>query len=307
MDVISNSKVEEALPKRSKNHHYVPKVLQRQFLAEDEQVWYSERETEGGYCAPYLKNIDKAFYARNYYTITDGHERSDIVEREYYGRIDNYLGQVIPRFVDCLKRGISPVFEGDALDSIRRVTVEMAKRTPDFTKRHDEQTIGLEIADATLSALPNDPENTERKKILAAKDDANMLRAIGRTVRVRSTISPSKKVDAILKEFSVRWSAIPSHHSYILSSRMAYMIGNGGPNGFSNPEAELWMPVSPKFALVLLRDPHNKIPLMLKETTSHVRQVNEYAARNSNQIASHSRKLIESITGKTAVLRQPND
>ncbi len=290
------------MSKRSKNHHYVPKVLQRQFLAEGEQVWYSERGEDGRYCAPYLKDIEKTFFIRNYYTVSYGSELSDIVERVFYGRIDNYLGQVLPKITNCLNEGIVPTFENEPLNALRRVVIEMAKRTPDFTEKYDEEVTGLEVVSATLAALPDDPDDEGRQEMLAALKDPAKLKAIGRTVRVRATIDPSDKINSVLKKFSVRWSVSSTRHSYILSSRMAYQIGNGGSNGLSNPNSEVWMPVSPKAALVLVRDPNNSIPLKSVDYPDHIRQFNEFAARNSNQIASHSRVLIESITGKKADL-----
>ena len=103
------------MSKRSKNHHYVPKVLQRQFLAEGERVWYSKRGEDGKYCAPYLKNIKKAFVGRDYYTVFDGCEYSDIVETAFYGRIDDYLGRILPKVINHLENGIIPIFENLSL------------------------------------------------------------------------------------------------------------------------------------------------------------------------------------------------
>ena len=291
------------MSKRSKNHHYVPKVLQRQFLAEGERVWYSKRGEDGKYCAPYLKNIKKAFVGRDYYTVFDGCEYSDIVETAFYGRIDDYLGRILPKVINHLENGIIPIFENESLTSLRWAVVEMTKRTPDFTKKIDEEAIGLEIFEGALADRPFESENASNQEKAATLADPTITKKLGRAVRVRATIARSAKIEKVLEEFSIRWSVSKTQHSYILSSSMAYQIGNGGSNGLAKPRAEIWMPVSPKIALVLVRDPARKIPLKVPDTPHHIRQVNEFAARSSDQIASHNQNLIESILGKKAVLK----
>jgi Protein of unknown function (DUF4238) len=291
------------LSQRSKNHHFVPKVLQQRFAAEKNRIWYSTRGADGEFDPPESRNIEKTFRIRNYYTVLNDDEKSDIIEREFYGRIDNYLGKVLPDVLSAFERGEKPKFIGEPLDTIRRIVFEMAKRTPEFTKQIDEVSIGTEIVETALDALPADSKSIERSKLLADLEDSIRLRDYGRDVRVRATITTSKKIEQALGEFSVRWSVSDTHHSFILSSLMAYRIGNGASNGLSNPKMELWMPIAPKIALVLLRDKENQIPLTLPDSSAHIRQVNEFAMKNSKQIASHSRKLIESLTGKPAKQR----
>jgi hypothetical protein len=288
---------------RSKKHHFVPIILQKQFSSEinGSIIWYSERGVDGEFKAPVSKEMKKAFVIDNYYTVLQKEESSDIVEKKFYGGIDNYLGEVLPKILLGFKNGSIPTFAGEPLENVRDVNMEMAKRTPEFTKKYDDIEIGREIVESTLLKLPHNEIGEDRRQLIADLNNPNRLREIGRNTRVRATIRRSELVDGALKDFSVRWAVINEKHSFILSSLMVYRIGNGGPNGLSNPNMEMWMPVSPKIALVLVRDPQNKIPLVVREGGSHIRQINEYAATNSQQIASHSQKLIESLTGKRAV------
>lgn len=286
------------MAQRSKNHHFVPKVLQQRFIREGKRIWYSERGEDDSFGSPELRNIGKTFRKRNYYTVLNGEEQSDIVEREFYGKIDDYLGKLLPDILNSFERKEIPTFSGESLDSLRKVVMEMAKRTPEFIKDHDDLSVGREIVESTLEALPEKSESEERLQLLSDINDQVRLREYGRDARVRGVVERSEKIEEALEEFSVRWAVSETHHSFILSSMIAYRIGNGGPNGLSNPNMEIWMPIAPKIALVLLRDPNNKIPLKSSETSIHIRKVNEYAVRNSQQIASHSNKLLESLTGK---------
>jgi len=293
----------KVMSKRSKNHHFVPKVLQKQFATESGGIWYSKRSDDlppekNFFEAPVLRNIGTTFRIRDYYTVGEGDGRSDIIEKKFYGDIDNYLGRVLPNILKMLENSKIPTFSGDALDSLTKVVLEMSKRTPDFTKHTDDIETGREIANSMLTALKDRSESADYIYALKALENPNKLKEMGRSVRVRGTILPSQKIEAALKDFSVRWAVSETHHSYILSSTMVYRIGNGGPNGISNPNMEFWMPVSPKVALVLVRDKNKKIPFKVVDTPDHIRKVNEYAMKNSRNIASHSEQLLISLTNK---------
>lgn len=293
---------ETIMPTRSKVHHYVPQVLQRQFLAQNspERIWYSERDENNIFCAPYLKNISKTFQSKNFYTVLSEGELSDVIERVFYGSVDNYLGEVIPKIVDNFSNGFVTIFDEESRASLSQVVLAMAKRVPEFTKNFDENRTGLEIAEAVIKGLGNDDNEAEVREMTAAITNPAKLKELGRTVRVKAAARTSDEMIKMLGEFSVRWALIRSHHSYILSSTCVYRIGNGGSNGLSNPNAELWFPISPKVCLVLVRDPFRKIPLVSDDIADHIRKVNEHAMAVSDQIASHSQRLIESLTKKKA-------
>jgi hypothetical protein len=286
---------------RSKNHHFVPKVLQKQFAAEEGTIWYAARRPDGAFDRPQMRKFKDAFQRRNLYTVHVGDTPTDVVEKEFYGEIDNYLGRLLPKISEAFKNGRVPTFTGKPLESLRRVVIEMAKRTPEFTKAYNDFEIGRELVLSVLASERAAEEPKEREKLLAELEKPDRLKEIGRSIRVRAAIGRSQVIEDALDGLSVRWAVSKTQHSYILSSLMAYRIGNGGSNGLSNPNAEIWMPIGPKAALVLLRDPNNRIPLKVSESSENIRQLNEYAASNSQQIASHSRKLIESLTGKRAI------
>lgn len=287
------------MAERSKHHHFVPKVLQRSFCFEGERIWYVERNSDGRFMCPEPRNIRSCFRSRNYYTVLADGKPSDLVERKFYGKIDDYLGRILPEFFASFGRNEVPTFSGRPLESLRNVIFEMIKRTPEFTKDYNEIDIGKEIVERELISLGKGDPNPQRVQQLEGElNDQQKLLELGRTVRVRSTIQRSKQVESMLEDFVVRWAISRSKHSYVLSSKIVHRIGNGGSNGLSNPNMEIWMPISPKIAIVLLRDPESKIPLTVTDRMSSIRKLNEHAVENSQQIASHSRKLIESLVGE---------
>jgi hypothetical protein len=285
------------MSKRAVNHHIVPEVLQRSFAVESDakRIWRCKRTSKGQYNAPTKKLIDKSFVVRNYYTTLENDKRSDRIEREFYGPIDDFLGRLLPEVIGIIERGEVPSFSVDALKSLQTVVLQMLKRTPDFLKDHDDTRYGRQVIENTLNDLPSDAPLEHSRMLKAALQDNEVLRDQGRHIRVRATLEDSPLVTDALSEFVPRWSISNTKHSYILSSMMVYRIGNGGPNGLSNPKMEMWMPIGPKVSMVLVRDPYNKIPYKVIDTPEHIRKVNEYAVANSFEIASHSEALIKSL------------
>ena len=254
---------------------------------------------------PEARNIDSTFKIFDYNTVISDGKPSDIVESQFYGSIDNYLGRLLPSIIARFAKREAPTFSDQSLTALQRVVFEMVKRTPDFTKKFDDLKTGREIVESELSALDEgDHSGADRVKLIADLNNNSLLRQLGRHARVSATISRMPLVNDALKEFSARWANIEGKQSFVLASLMAYRIGNGGGNGLSNSDMEIWMPISPKISLVLLRDPLNKVPLRVPEFRDHVRAVNDFAVANSYAIASHSDILLKSLVSHSPTFPQ---
>ncbi|MCO6361896.1 DUF4238 domain-containing protein [Paracoccus sp. 08] len=292
-----------AKSRRSTRHHYIPKTVQRAFVIEGEKdrIWYSERCSRTGlFMAPEIRNIDSTFQEKNLYTVNYDSTPSDVIERAFYGPLDNHLGLIIPQIISALDDGALPVFSDESERSMRLVVVEMMKRTPNAFE-------GLELDSVVQRVLNEPPAQDFPEDVLQAfrRDLENpaYIEKFKREVFARGRIRPLKNVNKTLEEFSVRWGICKGKHSFVLSSRYCYMIGNGGPSGLANENVELWMPISPKYCMVLVRDAFGRVPKLCEVDSAMVRKFNLHSLRNSHAIASHSQKLIESIIGKSAVIR----
>lgn len=291
---------------RSKEHHYVPQVLQRSFAASKDKIWHSERGADGQFQAPELRLIEKTFVLRNYYTVEIEGELSDVVERKFYGEIDGYLGRILPAVKEAFDRGTVPTFSDGSLLSLQQVVIEMAKRTPDFANDYVDAAKGREFVEELLADTTGKLPEEERAVLRKELGDLGRLRQYGRQIRMKATVRTSDEVHDAIEPFQARWATSTGRHSYILASRMVMRIGNGGHNGLANPDAEIWMPISPKICLVLTRDAGREIPLRSEDTVKHIRQFNEFAAVTSREIASHSPELLESLTKKRRIEPRAN-
>lgn len=288
---------------RSKIHHYIPQALQVPFTIEGEnrKIWFAEKDVKTGiYGRPEQRNISSTFKERDLYTINYDGSPSDIIERKHYGPIDNDFSAVISQIIDVLNRGAIPRIDKDGEYYLTLVTMEMMKRTPSAI-------FDIDLDPALEEILENidesDLNNKEVDKFISSLEDEKFKKKFIKESLAVGRIKPLPKVGEQLKNFSVRWAVSEGKHSFLLSSRYCYMIGNGGSGGLINQNVEIWMPITPKYCMVLVRDPYKRIPHICSVDTKKVRKFNNYSADRSSAIASHSQKLIECITEKKAIIR----
>lgn len=282
---------------RAKRHHIVPQTLQRPFCNDDNKLWFSEKTADGKFIEPELRSTKGSFWMKDYYTILDGDQPSDAVETKFYKGLVDFLGHLVPELLVVLKKGHVPLMAPELQDSLRAAIQQLLKRTPDFLSV-DDYDLGLKLIQSVLTEAGKGTVPEDRlTKLRGELDHPHQIKARGRDIRVRSSLQHSEKADILLKKRSFKWVVAPEKHAFVLSNLIAYRIGNGGSNGLENLNSEIWMPLAPKFAMALVNDPSNDIPQIYHDNRDHIREINEYAARQSRSIASHSRKLLYSVTG----------
>ena len=283
---------------RAKKHHFVPRALQKWFCEQGETIWFCERDCRGQFSAPERRNTSSTFKKRDYNTVLEGNRPSDVVEKQYFGPADDFVGILLTEIAKGMACGQIPPISQETKGDIRKLVTILVRRSPDFMIGYDDDlALGREVVERTLAVVDADSGPACEEQALKRKlgDDLS-LRQIGRDVRVRAQISPLEKSEKVLQEFDIRWAQTSGKHTFILSSRMVYRVGNGGSGGLNDARAQLWVPLMPTLALVMLRDPANRYPYTNYIGRDLVRSMNEYAARNSVQIASSSERQLKSLT-----------
>ncbi|MCW2305641.1 hypothetical protein M2324_004073 [Rhodovulum sulfidophilum] len=285
---------------RSKGHHYIPQALQRAFASGKQQLWYAKKTRSGEYDNPRIRNIRTFFQRRNYYTIYNEGRPSDEVERNHYGPIDNFLGELLPELKIAFEKGKLPTLEGKIEHSLREVIAEMLKRTPDFIPEFDQASRTRQMVQDAVENLPLDIFNLTPagRNFLKKIKDPSQQELLSRSARVQAALRPSEQFLKLLHERSVRWVRCERHHSFILSSAAVARLGNGGSNGLVNPQSELWMPLLPQLAVVLVGKAGRDLLAETLLPRDRIRRINIYLMRIGKEIASSSPELLESIAGK---------
>lgn len=287
------------MAKRSRHHHYVPKALQRYFSENCKNLWYASVDSNGEYVSPELRNIDSTFKGFDFYTVLDENgSPTDSVEKNFYEVLDNHLGALLKEIHDGFDRGDVPVFSGEQLISLHHLILSLASRTPykGGDAKFDDVEIGKTFAETMISALEaQTPDHPDLQRYRTMLGDQRSFNLQGKNIRVRGQALPKNGTIDAMKDFVVRWAVSDGKSSFILQSSVVCRIGNGGPNGLSNPNCEWWMPISPKRAIILVRDLTHRLPLVYKIPRDHMREINESSVHNRREIASPSRELLLSL------------
>lgn len=287
---------------RSRRHHFVPKALQRHFSENRKNIWFTSCDDLGKYSKPEWRNISSTFQRHDFYTvIDDSGVPSDQVEKEFYEKVDDYLGDLLSEIHHSLDLSQNPVFEGEVLESLQNLFMVLATRTAHSLTGagHDDFKQGIEFVNKIIERISEvDPDSLELKRYQDTLEDSRKLISFGRNIRVRAMTTRLPRAEKELRNYQARIAVSHGSHSFILHGRAVYRIGNGSSNGILSPTCELWLPISTKRAIILLRDPSGNIPLICTVGREQMRELNLHAVSLGSDLGSRSEKLLVSLIGK---------
>lgn len=141
---------------RSRRHHFVPKAIQRYFSENRKNIWFTSCDKFGKYSKPEWRNIESTFQRHDFYTVlNDVGLPTDHVEKEFYGKIDDHLGDLLKELHGTLDSGAMPVFEGWVLESLQNLFMVLATRsTHSLTgSSHDDLQQGAEYVNKIIERI----------------------------------------------------------------------------------------------------------------------------------------------------------
>jgi len=155
---------------RSKRHHYVPKALQARFSDQNGQIWYASRENKQQRFESFEnRSSTSCFQLRDFYTVlADQDRRSDIVERNFFGKIDNYFASLLREIEAIESSGVVPRFGGEAQEAYYNLLVALFKRTPDVANHAEDEAVGHEVV--------ADVMNEARRSRVVSEEELQHLR-----------------------------------------------------------------------------------------------------------------------------------
>lgn len=279
--------------RRSKKHHHVPETLQKRFLNSIGHIWYAERKSlRDPFTAPDDRNPTSCFRSRNFYTVLEGVDgKSDKVERDFYGPVDNHLGRLLDEIDTALAQNKLPVFKNDRLTSLDNLMIALFKRSFDTATIAGELDAGIEVRDKIHQRINQEISVSEAPVIKAKVPDAKDL---GRHVRVMAQIAESPKLRHALRDYEVSFVIPEGRGSFVLGSKMIYRTGNGGSETLGSENVELWFPISSKYCLV--RHHRNLRPAAMHIWPDYrVHQINSSIVSQSLGVAASSKFLLDDL------------
>lgn len=276
--------------RRSKRHHYIAQSFQSRFCEQPDSIWYAERNQFGEFSLDQRSPFG-CFWVKNLNTILVEDTPSDVLEKQFWGAVDQDLSHFLNRVDASFSSGNAPKIQGKALEDFKILFAVVARRSPDSSDLPEAVEVGCEYYEKLKTAFVETGHT-----MLAKHHDPIWHRQNGRAILAKAKASYPRLVVDALRDYSVRWAIPEGSSAFVLGSKFVYRAhGKGGSGHLEDPLTELYWPVSPKLALVLLRLPNKDFPMVTRLSQQRVRLWNEAICRDSIAVASHSKRLISSL------------
>ena len=279
--------------KRSRRHHYVAESFQKRFCSNANKLGYAERNTAGKIVLE-ERTPKGCFWEANLNTTLENDTPSDKLEKGFWWALDQDVSELLAEIDQIFASGKIPTIEGEALDQFKLMFATIARRSPDASALPSPVDIGLKYQQKLKSYFQAHGIHGQPKH-----EDPVWLRQNGRSILAKAKASSPKMVIGALREYVVRWAVPEGKSSFILGSKSVYRAHGGGGSGhLDDPKTQLYWPISPKLALVLLRAPSTQFPMVSSLPTHQVRAWNQNICKTSYSCGSHSQALLRSLLNR---------
>jgi len=267
-------------------HHYVPRMVQRNFTNESGGLYFWRRGMNiGKVLATRPSNL---FVEDHLYTLVDNNGARDHSIEHWFGRLESLVAPLIQVFLNIVRNGMTPIMHRTHLDLWHTYVYHAQKRTvawhQRFLKPEDLFIVVKEIASEHqwrehLRRWETEPENTLREM---------------NNARITPQVAPMP--NEMLEEFRRLGLAIyvaPPKTSFILGDDMSgdALISSGGST--TSTRRVRFLTIAPDVAVGYCDTPGVHMDHL---TAMDVRRMNEAITKQSYLIAGRSEAQIGSLS-----------
>ncbi len=267
-------------------HHYVPRMVQRNFTNESGGLHFWQRSLDIGDVR--VTKPSNLFVEDNLYTIVDKIGARDHSIEYWFGRLETLAAPFIQQFLNIVRHGMTPIMSRTHWDLWHIYVYHAQKRTVAWHKRFLKREDFLEVLKETASeqqwldhirAWETNPEDTLREM---------------NNARIASQVDPMPH--EMLVEFRSRGLVIyvaPPQTSFILGDDMSGDALVSSRGEIEGPRRVQFMPIAPDVAVGYCdaRGVH-----LDHLTAADVRRMNEAMAKQSYLTAGRSKAQIASLS-----------
>lgn len=276
----------------SKNHHYVPKAVLRNFCDSGETILRIQRSTKGE--IPELKNIDKVFqrFHLNNFEADSG-EKDDRIEKFFASELDNFIPGWIEIFENALLSGRLSFATEESRYRFIQFFYNHMRRTPDFIVPIVNKVSNEVLHENLTEEFEKRHRRLSEREREMLESDSWRQRVISNS-RVNSLSRQSEKVLTVLASMRIVL-ATPKRNSkeFIVASNPVARFENYPKQQLGDDGVELWTTLTPKIAVGFAI--WNKPVSILALDDDGVRKMNYTLTKNSSAIAGRSAKLLDSL------------
>ena len=278
---------------RSKNHHYVPEAISKNFCVRDKTTFYTSKESSG--FSVNERNISSIFKRRHYNSyVQDDGSKDDSLERFFGIEFDNFIPQWTCNFGHVLSGKRAHLFDDE---SDRRRFIQFfynhIRRTPDFidpivssvTKEVFNGNFVEEFEDKHRPLSHEEKQRLHDPLFQELAAGNSRVENIGKqTVHILNTMANMQVVIATPsrenKQFIVASNPVARFEAYLKQ-----------PLG--EPGVEMWTTLTPRIAVGIVQN--DKAQHVVSLPDKEMRKLNRQLTKSSRAIAGRSERLLRSL------------
>ena len=265
--------------KEPKRHHFLPKMLLRNFTDKNERLYFFDKHFEKKIVKK--TTLDNFGLEKNLYTKYDEQGNKDNSAEKLFADLEGKTAKIFEKIINAARTGRIPELTAFEKQTLNHYIYCQWGRVPDTT----DPILNRDLKESdSRYELTRDMTSEEREKF------EKELRVESLT---RSVVEPNEE---ILQIFEDKGLAI----LVLRKPKKSFVIGTNPilriPRGFhlTDPKAESWLPIAYDVAISPYF-PHRTEKLLEKIEDQDIRGFNETILKQSSAIAGRSEELISSL------------
>jgi Protein of unknown function (DUF4238) len=271
-----------------KQHHYVPKLIQRRFVGPSGQLYFVRRDN------PVIKvsNPTDLFKQNHLYSKTSADWVKDPSLELFYADLEGKAGSIISDLISHARRNIHANLSETDRQILIKFIYHMWKRTPEeldriFPVNSDEEAIYT--VDRAMRDMNRQLSDEEFIELLVPGNARRILK--NGCIEMLRRDSPD--VMQVMAELDIRLVVIPPDGgAFVIGSNPVLPINLRRSAPIVSSRIEVWIPLAREVALCFC---DRRQPGVVVASQPIVRKVNELIASRSSILASHSDALLCSL------------
>ena len=280
----------------SKNQHYNPKLILRQFSNDAEHIWICNSD---GISYRNIKTVFKAkhLYTRKYIDTTNKASKSaspktfeQSIHKDYrydamIGEIESTAAPVLQRVIERARTRECPRLSSEETDVLKRFILLTARRTPESQARIRANTDGLfyrvlkSIADDQCFPLP-DKDELSKNQVIARIENFVLSNADARFAAGDMVPQMQDQYDAFFRDTGIQVLLCKDRRRFITGSHGLSIVTVH--NGYRFCRTSV-LPIAPDVAVAPTTQPDQEMLVLLLD--HYVKAINIACAEQSHTIA----------------------
>ncbi|MBP2510295.1 hypothetical protein J2855_003948 [Agrobacterium tumefaciens] len=276
------------LPKR---HHYVPEMLQKNFVDDEAKLWaFDSRNRTKGVWRGTHENL---FLEGHLYSHVNADGTKDATLETWFSELEGVAATVVQKIIATARRGHYPNLTKTERQIWDFFFYQQWRRVPDLfaslmtAEQHRDE---VERLLNELEGQGRRLSNQERSDLL----NPASLKRMRRNLRVATLKTGS---DNVLHVIGARGLAIgrtdSSKKFFVLGSRPVVKLNPPGITDLSDVRVEAWLPIASD--IIVGVGLYDRDEILVPFNTKQTRNQNEASSKQSSQIVGRSKALVESL------------